>query len=157
MQDDKTNYLSDEDLQSLIQSVEQEGMLHAPQYMKESILNQIQTEERVSDISSHRSNNVQLITYTLKVGVAMAAAIALIVLVPVREFGSYSDEDTRYERARYEEWLDYQSGSDKAEYEENREKEKSKYLEERKSMYDTTNEISSNLLNKVNKIFGVED
>ena len=157
MQDDKTNYLSDEDLQSLIQSVEQEGMLHAPQYMKESILNQIQTEERVSDISSHRSNNVQLITYTLKVGVAMAAAIALIVLVPVRECGSYSDEDTRYERARYEEWLDYQSGSDKAEYEENREKEKSKYLEERKSMYDTTNEISSNLLNKVNKIFGVED
>lgn len=157
MQDDKTNYLSDEDLQSLIQSVEQEGMLHAPQYMKESILNQIQTKERVSDISSHRSNNVQLITYTLKVGVAMAAAIALIVLVPVREFGSYSDEDTRYERASYEEWLDYQSGSDKAEYEENREKEKSKYLEERKSMYDTTNEISSNLLNKVNKIFGVED
>lgn len=157
MQDDKTNYLSDEDLQSLIQSVEQEGMLHAPQYMKESILNQIQTKERVSDISSHRSNNVQLITYTLKVGVAMAAAIALIVLVPVREFGRYSDEDTRYERARYEEWLDYQSGSDKAEYEENREKEKSKYLEERKSMYDTTNEISSNLLNKVNKIFGVED
>ena len=157
MQDDKTNYLSDEDLQSLIQSVEQEGMLHAPQYMKESILNQIQTKEHVSAISSNCSNNVQLITYTLKVGVAMAAAIALIVLVPVREFGSYSDEDTRNERARNEEWLDYQSSSDKAEYEENRKKEKTKYLEERKSMYDTTNEISSNLLNKVNKIFGVED
>ena len=153
MQVDKVDYLSDKDLQSLIQSIEQEDMIHAPHYMKQSIMDQIESEERVTAISSYRSSKVQLLTYAMKVGVAAAAAIILLVLIPVNDYGNFPDDGTRYE-----EWLDYQNSiGDKERYEEALDKGSSGYYKENKSIYDTTNEICSKLLEKTNKLFGRED
>lgn len=148
MQEDKPNYLSDEELQNLIQSVEQEGTIHAPQYMKESILNQIQRQETVTAISNHRSSKIQLITYSMKVFVAAAAAIALIILIPVKDPGSFPEE-----KASYEQWVNQQNGKD----EEVDNKDRYDYDKQRKSIYDTTNKICSKLLEKTNKLFDRED
>lgn len=151
MQKDKQDYLSDKELQNLIDSVEQEEMIYAPQYLKESILDKIMSEERINASSSHRSSKVQLITYAMKVGAA--AAIVLLVLIPVKDYGSFPDEETRYE-----EWLDYQNQmDDKERYEKTWDKESSEYYKENKSIYETTNEICSKLLEKTNKLFGKED
>lgn len=153
MQEDKLDYLSDEELQSLIESIEQEDMIHAPHYIKQSILDQVESEERITAISSHRSSKVQLITYTMKVGVAAAAAIVLLVLIPVKDYGSFPDDETRYE-----EWLEYQNPiEDKGRYEEDWDEKSSEYYKENKSIYDATNEICSKLLEKTNKLFGRED
>lgn len=153
MQEDELNYLSDKELQSLIEGVEQEAMIHAPHYMKQSILDRIESEERVTAISSHRSSKVQLITYAMKVGVAAAAAIVLLVLIPAKDYGNFPDDGTKYE-----EWLDYQNSTeDKVRYEEAWDKENTEYYKENKSIYDATNELSSNLLKKTNKLFGRED
>lgn len=153
MQKDKQDYLSEKELQSLIDSIEQEEMVHAPQYLKESILDKIMSEERINASSSHRSSKVQLITYAMKVGAAAAAAIVLLVLIPVKDYGSFPDEETRYE-----EWLDYQNQvDDKERYEETWDKENSEYYKGNKSIYETTNEICSKILEKTNKLFGKED
>lgn len=153
MQEDTLDYLSDEELQSLIESIEQEDMIHAPYYIKQSILDQVESEERITAISSHRSSKVQLITYAMKVGVAAAAAIVLLVLIPVKDYGSFPDDETRYE-----EWLEYQNPiDDKYRYEEAWDKGNSEYYKENKSIYDATNEICSKLLEKTNKLFGRED
>lgn len=153
MQEDNLYYLSDEELESLIESIEQEELIHAPHYMKQSILEQVESEERINAISSHRSSKVQLVTYALKIGVAAAAAIVLLVLIPVKDYGSFPDNE-----ARYEEWLDYQNPiDDKERYEEALDKESSEYYKENKSIYDTTNEICSKILKKTNKLFGRED
>lgn len=157
MQVDKVDYLSDKELQSLIQNMEQEDMIHAPHYLKESILEKIKSEERVTSISSHRSSKVQLITYAMKVGVAAAAAIVLLLLIPVGDLGGLPDEEIRYE-----EWLNNQKDIDEKQkyqekYEENWKKDSYEYYKENKSIYDTTNEICSKLLEKTNKLFGKED
>lgn len=152
MQEDKPNYLSDEELQNLIQSVEQEGTIHAPQYMKESILNQIQRQETVIAISNHRSSKIQLITYSMKVLVAAAAAIALIILIPVKDPGSFQEE-----KASYEQWVNQQNGKgEEVEYGVDS-KDRYDYDKKSKSIYDTTNKICSKLLEKTNKIFDRED
>lgn len=152
MQEDNLYYLSDEELQSLIESIEQEELIHAPHYMKQSILEQVESEERINAISSHRSSKVQLVTYALKIGVAAAAAIVLLVLIPVEDYGSFPDNE-----ARYEEWLDYQNPIDDKERYEEALVESSEYYKENKSIYDTTNEICSKILKKTNKLFGRED
>lgn len=153
MQKDKQDYLSEKELQSLIDSIEQEEMVHAPQYLKESILDKIMSEERINSSSSHRSSKVQLITYAMKVGAAAAAAIVLLVLIPVKDHCSFMDEETRYE-----EWLDYQNQiDDKKKYEETWEEENYGIYKGNKSIYETTNEICSKILEKTNKLFGKED
>lgn len=58
MQKDKQDYLSEKELQSLIDSIEQEEMVHAPQYLKESILDKIMSEERINASSSPMSDNM---------------------------------------------------------------------------------------------------
>lgn len=52
MKEDKLNYLSDKELQSLIEEIEQEDMVHAPHNMKQSILDRIESEERVHQHSA---------------------------------------------------------------------------------------------------------
>ena len=101
IREDKLDYLSDEELQCLIESIEQEELIQAPHYMKQSILDQVESEERINAISTHRSSKVQLITSAMKVGVAAAAAIVLLVLIPVNDYSSFPDEE-----AKYEEWLE---------------------------------------------------
>jgi hypothetical protein len=152
MQDDKQNYLSDEELQKLIRSVEQEGTIHAPQYMKESILNQIQRQESVTAISNHRSSKIQLITYSAKVLVAAAAAIVLTVLIPIKDPVSFADE-----KVSSEQWVNHQNGKDEEIKYNEYGKTGEGYKEESKSIYDTTNKICSKLLEKTNKLFDRED
>ena len=153
IREDKLDYLSDEELQCLIESIEQEELIQAPHYMKQSILDQVESEERINAISTHRSSKVQLITYAMKVGVAAAAAIVLLVLIPVNDYSSFPDEE-----AKYEEWLEYQNSTDdKERYEEVWDKGSTEYYKENKSLYDTTNEICSKILEKTNKLFNRED
>lgn len=153
IREDKLDYLSDEELQCLIESIEQEELIQAPHYMKQSILDQVESEERINAISTHRSSKVQLITYAMKVGVAAAAAIVLLVLIPVNDYSSFPDEE-----AKYEEWLEYQNSTDdKERYEEVWDKGSTEYYKENKSLYDTTNEICSKILEKTNKLFSRED
>ena len=153
IREDKLDYLSDEELQCLIESIEQEELIQAPHYMKQSILDQVESEERINAISTHRSSKVQLITYAMKVGVAAAAAIVLLVLIPVNDYSSFPDEE-----AKYEEWLEYQNSTDdKERYEEVWDNGSTEYYKENKSLYDTTNEICSKILEKTNKLFNRED
>ncbi|WP_455714901.1 hypothetical protein [Anaerosporobacter sp.] len=135
MQHDKPEYLSDEELQNLIQSIEQEGITHAPQYMKQSILDQIQREENMAAISNHRSSKIQLFTYAMKVGVAAAAAIVLVVLIPVKDSGSLSEE-----KVSYEQWFNSKYDNEGIKYEEYN-KDRNNYSKESKSIYDTTNKL----------------
>ena len=47
-----TDELSEEELEQLITSVESEGLLGAPQYLKENLLMRIEQEEHVSLLNS---------------------------------------------------------------------------------------------------------
>ena len=68
-------YLSDEDLMKLINGIESGAGLHAPAYLKEQMI----AESRNAKMSS----KTQLVMYSLKVSAAMAAAIVLLVFMPM--------------------------------------------------------------------------
>lgn len=68
-------YLSEEELMELIGHVESHEMLHAPKQMKGNILTQIRQERRAA-------KKRQVFVYRAKVLVAMAAALAVLVMMP---------------------------------------------------------------------------
>lgn len=67
---------TDEELARLIEAVEEGEFLHAPGHLKGNVLSQIQAERR-------RKRNQALFSYRAKVLAGMAAALALLLLVPV--------------------------------------------------------------------------
>ena len=70
-----SGYLSDEELYELIGRVEEKEMLHAPAHLKENVLVQIRRKRR-------NAGKRQVFAYRVKVLVAMAAALAVLILMP---------------------------------------------------------------------------
>lgn len=71
-----SGYLSDEELLELIGSVEEKEMLHAPVHLKDNVIAQVRRER-------HNAKKRQVFAYRVKVLVAMAAALAVLILMPV--------------------------------------------------------------------------
>lgn len=68
--------LGEEELARLIEQVEEREMLHAPVHLKENVLIQIGRQKQTSQ-------KLKLFSYRAKVLVGMAAALAVLFLVPV--------------------------------------------------------------------------
>lgn len=83
----KNEYLSDEELLRLIDEVEENAMLRAPAYLKQRILKEIQSAERMparQSVKKYQTNiRRQLLVYELKVAGLVAAAILMLFLLPV--------------------------------------------------------------------------
>lgn len=69
-------YLSDEELLELIDNVEGKEMLHAPGHLKGNIMAKIRHDR-------HSARQRQVFMYRAKVLTAMAAALAVLILMPV--------------------------------------------------------------------------
>lgn len=70
-----SGYLSDEELYELIGHVEEREMLHAPAHLKGNVIAQIRRKKR-------NAGKRQIFVYRAKVLVAMAAALAVLILMP---------------------------------------------------------------------------
>lgn len=70
--------LDEEELARLIAQVEEQGMLHAPVHVKENVFHQIRRQRQTAQ-------KLQLFSYRAKVLAGMAAALAVLFLVPVGE------------------------------------------------------------------------
>ena len=81
---------SEEELARLIEQVEEHQMLHAPAHLKENVLCQVRKQRRTAQ-------KLQLFSYRAKVLTGMAAALAVLFLVPVgeRETNPVSDSNTK--------------------------------------------------------------
>lgn len=121
--------LTEEELARLIAEVEERELLHAPGHLKENIFSQIQAGKR-------RERERALFSYRAKVLVGMAAALAVLFLVPVDGtetpgmpqsgiLGAAYDEETQgvdeWEREILERqqdiertWERYQAGQERA-------------------------------------------
>ena len=71
---DKIHYLSDEELNSLIGDVESEKLIEAPANLDQKVIAVISSAERRKTVDFYK--------YCARVGFAVAAAIALICIVP---------------------------------------------------------------------------
>ena len=71
---DQIPYLSDEELQKLIAGTEAETCVKAPDDLEEKVIARIESRER--------KKTVDFATYCLRVGFGVAAAIALLSIVP---------------------------------------------------------------------------
>ena len=91
--------LTDEELERLIGAVEEHEMLHAPGHLRDNVISQISAEKR-------QARNRALFSYRVKVIAGMAAALAVLFLVPVDGtektdmphsgiLGALSDEETQ--------------------------------------------------------------
>ena len=70
-----SGYLSDEELYELVGHIEEKEMLHAPAHLKENVIAQIRRKRR-------NAGKRQVFVYRSKVLVAMAAALAVLILMP---------------------------------------------------------------------------
>lgn len=76
------SYLSDEELEALIQEVEAKELISAPALLKEKILFQAAVEESKKERKKKRSKQTRLFAYTAKVALATAAALIILFSVP---------------------------------------------------------------------------
>ena len=74
--DGLSGYLSDEALSELIDSVEEKEILRAPAHLKENVIAQIRHDR-------YNAKKRQVFVYRVKVLAAMAAALAVLILMPV--------------------------------------------------------------------------
>lgn len=98
-------YLSDEELSRLIGQLEEQE-LYAPKHLKEEILNKAfpkQTEQAQPKPKSARQKPVSLFTYRLKIVAGMAAALIMLVLIPLETGVDHSMEDMSRRQKRMEE------------------------------------------------------
>lgn len=85
-------YLSDEELTRLIEELEEQE-LYAPKHLKEEILNKAfpkQTEQAQPKPKSIRQKPVSLFAYRLKIVTGMAAALIMLVLIPLGAGNDYN-------------------------------------------------------------------
>lgn len=98
-------YLSDEELSRLIGQLEEQE-LYAPKHLKEEILNKAfpkQTEQAQPKPKSARQKPVSLFSYRLKIVAGMAAALIMLVLIPLETGVDHSMEDMSRRQKRMEE------------------------------------------------------
>lgn len=75
-------YLSDEELDQLVKEIEAEPLCRAPEYLKPMILNKAKAYDR----SGYKlSAGTQLFIYSIKIMAAAAAAMIVILTVPVMD------------------------------------------------------------------------
>ena len=88
----ENEYLSDEELMQLIAEVEEHDMIEAPFYMKHEILQRVRQE---SVVQRAHSAKIQFLTFSFKVALATAAAVAVLLLAPAqfREMPSVADKE----------------------------------------------------------------
>lgn len=97
-------YLSDEELTRLIEELEGQE-LYAPKHLKEEILNKAfpkQTEQAQPKPKSARQKPVSLLAYRLKIVAGMAAALVMLVLIPMQSGVDHSMEDMANRQKRME-------------------------------------------------------
>lgn len=77
-------YPTDEELELLIDQLEKQE-LYAPKHMKEQILNQAFPKQTVEIFpgSGSRTRSVQTFTYRLKIIAGMAAALVMLMIIPL--------------------------------------------------------------------------
>lgn len=112
-------YLSEEELMELIGHVESYGMLHAPKQLKGNIFTQIRQER-------HAARKRQVFVYRAKVLVAMAAALAVLVMMPGQ--GTADRKDMPVQQQQETESLEQIA----LRRQKNRDSDWEKYLEEQK-------------------------
>lgn len=72
---DFSGYLSEKELEELMEQVESHEMLRAPAHLKSNVVTQIRRERR-------DAKRKQVFAYRAKVFVAMAAALTVLILIP---------------------------------------------------------------------------
>lgn len=79
----KNNYMSEDELWKLISEVEENEMVEAPFYMKDRIMSKAREEKiLVNEKDMKRSAQVKFLRFSLKVALATAAAIMVLILAP---------------------------------------------------------------------------
>lgn len=93
-------YPTDEELNLFIEQMEEQE-LYAPRHLKEEIMNRAfpkQTGQAQPKNKSGISEPVTLLTYRLKIIAGMAAALIMLMLIPVRlETGTAADDAVRHQ------------------------------------------------------------
>ena len=110
--EDIQEYLSDEALEALIRETEEGPMIKAPEYLEENILHKIQ--QKVIVYKEKVSAKRKLLTYSMKVMVAAAAAIAFLIVVPTVEQQSRPNMETYVAEAKEQVNKDLQEQKEKA-------------------------------------------
>ncbi|ADL34821.1 hypothetical protein bpr_I2088 [Butyrivibrio proteoclasticus B316] len=81
-------YLSDSELDKLIENVEKEGLVNAPDDFMSEVLNNIEDfseHQKIASVENHRLANRNILDYSIycmKVFGSIAAAILIMVMVP---------------------------------------------------------------------------
>lgn len=83
---EKINYISDDELEHLINQVEQEELVAAPPDLVESILEAVEQEEKATSqpvpVKRIATKRKEFYAYSFRVITSVAAAIALVFLLP---------------------------------------------------------------------------
>ena len=121
-------YPTDEELNALIESLEQQK-LYAPKHLKGQILEKVHSEELaegISEVSESKNQDeqkknayqpVSLFTYGFKVAVGMAAALLMLVLLPVQEGRiAGSEQIARREQRQAEDYKEWEENLQKEMY-----------------------------------------
>lgn len=126
---DQYQYMSDEELNKLIQDVEFTGMLSPPSYLKDQIMEKVISEKKEEktlittvDYNKKRNKQKQLFLYSMKVAAAAIAALYFLMTVPM--------DMAQNATPRYEDRMEERIREDMKEYEA----ENQKLLEEDKSI-----------------------
>jgi len=76
-------YLSDEELQKLISDVELNDIVQAPVHLQKKVLDAVSTADRAGNVAKTKKQKIiEYRLYSLKVALAVAAAIAVMFIVP---------------------------------------------------------------------------
>ena len=76
-------YLSDEELQKLISDVELNDIVQAPVHLQEKVLDAVSAADRAGNVAKTKKQKIiEYRLYSLKVALAVAAAIAVMFIVP---------------------------------------------------------------------------
>lgn len=94
----KQEYFSDDELETFLEDVEQNEMHMAPFYLKQEIMEQAFSEQKLRNAvdkkkTMSRAQRQKWIMYNCKVVLAAAAAIVILFLLPTGENGSLWGED----------------------------------------------------------------
>ncbi len=98
------NYPTDEELEFFIRQMEEQE-LYAPKHMKEQILNRAfpnPIKEALPD-SGGGGKTVQFLAYRLKIIAGMAAAVLMLVILPMQG-RDWQDQDKTQERKLLDTW-----------------------------------------------------
>lgn len=132
-------YPTDEELNLLIEQLEEQE-LYAPRHLKEEIMNKAfpkQTERAKPKHKSGISEPITLFTYRLKIVAGMAAALIMLMLIPIQSGTDAADDAARQQK--------------RAEIMEE------KYVNNNSSINSLLNEGTRRIDDKINSWFGITE